>query len=135
MLKKIFMLAMFGMILLNFKTSSAEDLQFIDAAGDTGYYVDLDSVRRESAEVFFVDFIVIRADKNEMAVANLKINYKQKTYITQSTKTLSYDERTVLKTEAGNSVVHHYSEKSLMNETVQIILKQHNLVAKIFGDA
>ena len=122
MLKKIFMLAMFGIIFLSFNASSAEDLKFIDASGDTGYYVDLDSVRRENAEVFFVDFIVIRANKNEMAVANLKINHRQKTYITQSTKTLSYDERTELKTEAGNNIVHHYSEKSLMNETVQIIL-------------
>ena len=122
MLKKIFMLAMFGIIFLSFNASSAEDLKFIDASGDTGYYVDLDSVRRENAEVFFVDFIVIRENKNEMAVANLKINHRQKTYITQSTKTLSYDERTELKTEAGNNIVHHYSEKSLMNETVQIIL-------------
>ena len=123
MLKKIFVLAMFVMIFLNFKTSFAEDLKFIDATGDTGYYVDLDSVRKENAEVFFVDFIVIRADKNEMAVANLKINHRQKTYIVQQSKTLSYDERTELKTEAGNKIVHHYSEKSLMNETVQIILK------------
>ena len=122
MLKKIFVLAMFAVIFLNFNVSSAEDLKFIDASGDTGYYVDLDSVRAESEEFFFVDFIVIRADRNEMAVANLKINHRQKTYITQSTKTLSYDERTELKTEVGNNVLHHYSEKSLMHETVQIIL-------------
>ena len=123
MLKKFFVLVMFAVIFFNFKTSSAEDLKFIDAAGDTGYYVDMDSVRKENSEVFFVDFIVIRADKNEMAVANLKINHRQKTYIMQSTKTLSYDERTELKTEVGNKIVHHYSEKSLMNKTVQIILE------------
>ena len=123
MLKKIFcVIATFAIIFLNFNTSSAEDLKFIDATGDTGYYVDMDSVKKSSAEVFFVDFIVIRADKNEMAIANLKINHRQKTYIVQSSKTLSYDERTELHTETENKVVHHYSEKSLMNETVQIIL-------------
>ena len=107
---------------MHFNTSSAEDLKFIDAAGDTGYYVDLDSVRKESAEVFFVDFIVIRADRNEMAIANLKINHVLKTYIVQSSKTLSYDERTELKSEPGNKILKSYSDKSLMNETVQIIL-------------
>ncbi len=123
MLKKIFCaLWAFAIIFLNFNTSSAEDLKFIDAAGDTGYYVDMDSVKKISAEVFLVDFIVIRADKNEMAIANLEINHRQKTYIVKSTKTLSYDERTELKTETGNKIVKSYSEKSLMNETVQIIL-------------
>ena len=121
-MKKIFNLLIFAIIFLHFNTSSAEDLKFIDAAGDTGYYVDLDSVRKESAEVFFVDFIVIRADRNEMAIANLKINHVLKTYIVQSSKTLSYDERTELKSEAGNKILKSYSDKSLMNETVQIIL-------------
>ena len=109
---------------MNCKTSSAENLKFIDSTGDTGYYVDLDSVKVQSPEVFFVDFIVIRADKNEMAVANLKINHKQRNYIVQSSKTLSYDERTELKTELGNKIVRSYSNKSLMYETVQIILSR-----------
>ena len=121
-MKKIFSLLIFAIIFLHFNTSSAEDLKFIDASGDTGYYVDLDSVRKESAEVFFVDFIVIRADRNEMAIANLKINHVLKTYIVQSSKTLSYDERTELKSEPGNKILKSYSDKSLMNETVQIIL-------------
>lgn len=135
MLKKFFVLVMFAVMFLNFNTSSAEDLKFIDASGDTGYYVDLDSVKVQSPEVFFVDFIVIRADKNEIAVANLKINHKQKTYIVQQTKTLSYDERTELKTELGNNIVHHYSAKSLMNETVQTILKEGTTVGKLFEGA
>lgn len=127
MLKKIFCMSIiFAVIFCNLKTSSAEDLKFIDASGDTGYYVDMDSVQIESSEVLLADFIVIRADKNEMAIANLKINHRQKTYIVQSTRTLSYDERTELKTESGNKIVHHYSAKSLMNETVQIILSNAN---------
>ena len=111
-----------AMIFLNCRTVFAENLIFIDAMGDTGYYFDMDSVQKESSEVFFVDFIVIRADKNEMAVAHLKINHKKKNYIVQSSKTLSYDERTELKTETGNKVVRSYSEKSVMNEAVNMIL-------------
>ena len=125
MLKKNFFAIIFcATIFLNFQTAFAEDLVFIDAMGDTGYYFDMDSVKRESSDVFFVDFIVIRANKNEMAIANLKINHRKKNYFVRSTKTLSYDERTELKTEPGNNIVRSYSEKSVMYEAVKMILEQ-----------
>ena len=122
MIKNFFAIIFAASIFLNCEITFAEDLRFIDASGDTGYYVDMDSVKNESSEVFFVDLIVIRADKNEMAVANLKINHKRRTYLVQSSKTLSYDERTELKTEVGDKILKNYSNKSLMNEIVQIIL-------------
>ena len=103
---------------------AAEDLRFIDATGETGYYVDMESVRTESPTTFFVDFIVIRADKNEMTVANLKINHALKNYIVQSSKTLSYDERTELHSDNETRPVKYYSDKSLMNEVVQTILAE-----------
>ena len=41
---KKFLLTLAAMILIGGSTCAAEDLKFIDAMGDTGYYYDADSV-------------------------------------------------------------------------------------------
>ena len=127
MIKKFFCTLIFAASIFNFSATSAENLKFIDATGDTGYYVDLDSVKKESNSIFFVDFIVIRADKNEMTIANLQINHSKKNYLVRTSKTLSYDERTEIHSDDTKRIVKSYSDKSLMNEIVQIILSEGNI--------
>ncbi len=120
-MKKIFIALIF---LLNFSSVEAEDLQFIDADGDTGYYFDCDSIKKINAETFTVDFIVIHAERNEMSVANLEINHAQKNYIVLESKILSYDSRTELREENIQRIVKPYSTRSLMQQIVRKIL--HN---------
>ena len=128
MMKKFFCALMFILtIFFSGGEGSAEDLKFIDASGDTGYYIDMDSVKKFSDSAFTVDFIVIRADRNEMTIADLKIDYAEKTYTVQSEKTLSYDERTEIKSDNKRHTTKSYSDKSLMSEIVQIILSDGGL--------
>lgn len=100
----------------------AEDLKFIDSNGELGYYVDMDSVSEESLSVLSVNFIVIRADRNEMEVTRLKIDHENKTYTVQSTKTLSYDVRSEITSDSARRPPKAYSDKSLMEEIVNFIL-------------
>ncbi len=105
---------------LNF--CAAEDLKFIDARGDLGYYVDLDSVKIQNDEIFNVNLVVIRADINQMELTDVEINHAKKIYTIKSTKTLSYSDRTEISADYESHAPHSYSDKSLMSEIVQIIL-------------
>lgn len=109
-------------IIFNFAECSAENLKFVDAAGDVGYYVDSDSVKIISPEVFDVDIITIRVELNQMEVTDVRINHAAKTYTIKSTKTLSYDERTELKSDNVMRKEKSYSDKSFMADAVGIIL-------------
>ena len=105
-----------------FACGSAEDLKFLDANGDTGYFVDADSDRMENESVFRVNLIIIRLDVNEMDVIELRVNHVEKNYMICSTRTLSYDERTELRADNTQRPARSYAEKSLMGDLVQIIL-------------
>ena len=109
---------------MDFGNCSAEDLKFIDATGDTGYYIDMDSIKLHSNSTFSVNFIVIHADKNDMTIAELTINHAEKNYFVKSTQTLSYDERTEIHSDKTRHTKKSYSDKSLMNVIVQIILSE-----------
>ena len=109
-------------IFFHFTICSAEDLRFIDANGDTGYYVDASTIRVESDSVFYVDFDIIRANINEMEVIHLKINHWEKYYQVMSIRTLSYDERTELRSDNAHRNPSSYAEKSLIGEIVRFVL-------------
>ena len=127
MAKKIFSAWLIVLaIFFSSSTGAAEDLRFIDSTGDTGYYIDMNSVRRESPSVISVDFIVIRADKNEMTIADVSIDYAEKSYIVKSARTLSYDVRNEISSDKTRRPKKFYSDRSLMHEIVQMILSEGN---------
>ncbi len=109
-------------IFFNFAECSAENLKFVDAAGDVGYYVDLDTVQVINPEIFDVNIVTIRVELNQMEVTDVRINHAAKTYTIKSTKTFSYDERTELKSDNVTRKEKSYSDKSFMAEAVGIIL-------------
>lgn len=120
---KIFCSVIFtAIIFCNLTKCSAEDLRFIDANGDTGYYVDASTIRVESDSVFYVDFDVIRASINQMEVVHLKINHWARTYQPMYIRTLSYDERTELKFDDAYRIPLHYDEKSVIADVVRFVL-------------
>ena len=110
------------LLILNGAVCSAEDLKFIDSNGDTGYFVDADSVRAESMAVFSANLVIIRIDSNQMDVVNLKINHAAKTYAIRSTRTLAYDSRAELSADLTSRPPRNYTDESLMGDLVKIIL-------------
>lgn len=100
----------------------AEDLRFIDAKDDIGYYVDASTIRVESDSVFFADLVIIRASINQMEVINLRINHWQRTYAIQSVRTLSYDGRTELKVDNNPRRAASYNDRSLIGDVVHFVV-------------
>ena len=119
---KNFLLVFLAIIFLNVNNCAAEDLKFIDSSGDDGYFIDMDSVKIENSSVFRVNMAIIRLNLNQMEVVDLRINHKAKNYEILSTKTLSYDERTEIKSDKNRRGVKSYSDKSLMGDIVNIVI-------------
>ena len=118
---KKFLATLAAMIILS-STCAAENLKFIDAAGDTGYYYDADSIRTENASVFAVKMAVIKADLNRMYVYDVRILHTNQTYEILASQVLSYDTRAELESDNTRRPPKRYSDKSQMGQMVRLIL-------------
>ena len=108
---------------LSWSTCAAEDLRFIDAMDDTGYYYDADSVRRdEKSAVIAVKMAVIKAGLNQMYTYDILIHYADRSYEILSTKKLSYDTRAEIESNNTRRPLQRYSDKSEMGQMVRMIL-------------
>ena len=119
---KNFLAVILASIFLNFGTCAAEDLKFIDSNGNDGYFIDMDTVKIESPTVFSVNLAIIRLDSNQMELIDLQINHGAKNYVIRSTRTLSYDERTEIKSDDTARSPKSYSDKSFMGDIVKIVI-------------
>lgn len=117
-----FLLILTTIIFLSSATCAAEDLKFIDAMDDTGYYYDADSVNFESDNVFRVQMAVIKASLNRMYSYDVRITHDERTYEILSSKTLSYDTRAVLEVNNRRRPPQKYSDRSEMGQMVRLIL-------------
>lgn len=120
-MKKIFV-ALMAVMFLNLNTCAAENLKFIDSNGNDGYFIDIDTLKIESAAVFSVNLAIIRLDSNQMDLIDLQINHRAKNYVIRSTRTLSYDERTEIRADYTPRSPKSYSDKSYMGDIVQIVI-------------
>ena len=119
---KIFLTAAF-IFALSCSTCAAEDLRFVDAMDDTGYYYDADSVvNDEKSSVLKVKMAVIKAGLNQMYTYDLRIDYAERTYEILSTKTLSYDTRAEIESNNTRRPPQRYSDKAEMGQMVRMIL-------------
>lgn len=118
---KKFLMTLAAVIFLNSANCAAEDLKFIDALGDTGYYYDADSVKIEGS-VIFVRMAVIKANFNRMYTYDVRITYENRTYEILQSKILSYDTRAELEANNKRRPPQTYSHKSEMGQMVQMIL-------------
>ncbi|MBQ7475980.1 MAG: hypothetical protein IJT06_01130 [Selenomonadaceae bacterium] len=121
-LKIFFRVILTAAIFFSAKNCFAEDLRFIDAKDDIGYYVDASTIRIESDSVFFADLVIIRASINQMEVINLRINHWERTYAVQSVRTLSYDGRTELKVDNNPRRAASYNDRSLIGDVVHFVI-------------
>jgi len=115
-------LLILAMILMSCSTCAAENLKFIDAMDDTGYYYDADSVQTESSSVFKVKMAVIKANFNRMYTYDVRITHTSRTYEILSSQILSYDTRAVLEVNNSRRPPQRYSDKSEMGQMVRLIL-------------
>ena len=120
-MRKIFLILM-AAIILSGSTCAAEDLKFIDAMGDTGYYYDAESVRVESSSVLSVKMAVIKANFNRMYTYDVRITHTKRVYEILSSKILSYDTRAELESNNKRRPPQRYSDKSEMGQMVRLIL-------------
>lgn len=119
---KKFLLICAAIIFLSGATCSAENLKFIDAMEDTGYYYDADTVQAESASVFYVNMAVIKANLNRMYVYDVRIDHSERTYEVLSSKILSYDTRAEIESNKSRRPVQTYSDRSEFGQMVHLIL-------------
>lgn len=116
-------LAIFAAIFfVNVSSCAAEDLKFIDALDDTGYYYDADSVSTDSPNVFTVRMAVIKANFNRMYTYDVRITHTSRVYEILASKILSYDTRAVLEVNNSRRPPQRYSDKSEMGQMVRLIL-------------
>ena len=111
-----------AIFILNSSICAAEDLKFIDAMDDTGYYYDADSVNVESSSVLVVKMAVIKANFNRMYTYAVRITHTSRVYEILSSQILSYDTRAVLEVNNSRRPPQRYSNKSEMGQMVQLIL-------------
>ena len=119
-MKKFLMIC--AAIFIMSSTCFAENLKFIDAMDDTGYYYDADTVNIRNANVFLVDMAVIKASLNRMYVYEVRINHAEKIYEILSSKILSYDTRAEIESNNAQRPPQHYSNKSEFGQMVRLIL-------------
>ena len=119
---KKFLIICAAIFILSGANCSAENLKFIDAMDDTGWYYDADSVQYESDSVFNVRMAVIKASLNRMYVYNVRIDHSEKTYEILSSKILSYDTRAIIEVNNSRRSPQRYSDKSEMGQMVRLIL-------------
>ena len=120
-MKKIFLILPL-IIFLGGATCAAENLKFIDAMEETGYYYDADSVKFLGNDRFTVRMAVIKADSNRMLAYDVLINYAARTYRILNTQILSYDTRAILETDNSERPTRKYDDRSEMGQMVTMIL-------------
>ena len=119
---KKFLMILTAIFFLNGSTCAAENLIFIDAMEDTGYYYDADSVQIRGNGVILVRMAIVKADLNQMYAYDVAINHAEQTYKILGTKILSYDTRAVLEVDNSPRPTRRYSDRSEMGQMVQMIL-------------
>ncbi|MBE8954582.1 MAG: hypothetical protein SR2Q5_02780 [Quinella sp. 2Q5] len=119
---KKFLLLLAATIFLSGSTCAAEDLRFIDAAQDTGYYYDADSVKFHTESEILVRMAIIKANLNRMYAYEVVINHAEQTYRILGTQILSYDTRAVLEIDNSPRPTRKYAPYSEMGQMVQMIL-------------
>lgn len=75
--------------------ASDEGLRFVDAEGDTGYYVDIYSISIDSSHEYTANVAIIKAKDNTMYSYRMHFDYGARTYQVLYSATMTYDEREI----------------------------------------
>ena len=100
---------------------AAEDMRFVDAEEDTGYYVDAASIVRVSDTERDAVVAVVKADENRRYLYRTRLNRQAGTYQFVSTRVEVYDTKEVLRTSQGMDVPQKYTPASPLRSIADFI--------------
>jgi len=107
---------------LNFSVcNAAEDMRFVDAEDDTGYYVDAATVVRVSDTERDAVVAVVKATENRRYLYRTRLNPQAGTYQFVSTQVEVYDTKEVLRTMQGMNVPQKYTPASPLKSIADFI--------------
>lgn len=109
------------MLMLTSVCSAEENMCFVDARNDTGYYVDTDTISADSDHEYTANIAVIKADTNRMYVYQTHFDFNAMTYQILNAEVMAYDTKTVLGTSGTSLSVRHYGIASPMKSIVDYI--------------
>ena len=149
--KRILTLALAAMMLTG-NACLAEDMQFVDASGTTGYYVDVDSISyatvrqwvqpdpvpsddpekpdylppgyEQECEVVTARVAVIKARQNRRYLYDMRFDPTMSTYQILSSKIQQYDTREIVHSANIAMPVMAYTKSSPMKQVVDFIYAQ-----------
>ncbi|MDD7763002.1 MAG: hypothetical protein PT949_03545 [Selenomonadales bacterium] len=108
-----------------------EKMQFVDAHGATGYYVDTNSIVFSTVEeadnqyeIVSARVAVIKAKQNRRYLYTMQFNPELATYQILSAKIQQYDNKAILETDANEQPPAPYSLTSPMKAIVDFIYEQ-----------
>ena len=108
----------------------AENMEFVDANGSTGYYVDTDSVSYESTKegetdvtYVYARVAVVRADDNRRYLYAMKFDPAKSTYRIMASEVQAYDTKETLEKSAAVELPRRYGPTSPMKEIVEFIMQ------------
>ena len=100
---------------------ATEDMRFVDAEDDTGYYVDAASIVRVSDTERDAVVAVVKADENRRYLYRTRLNRQAGTYQFVSTRVEVYDTKEVLRTSQGMDVPQKYTPASPLRSIADFI--------------
>lgn len=119
------------MMLLSSVCLAAENMEFVDANGSTGYYVDVSTIAPETVEennvqrtLWDADVAVVRADLNRRYIYAMRFDPDKRTYQIFHSEVQRYDTKDVLQTSDTVEAPRFYAASSPMNEIVQFIISK-----------
>lgn len=101
--------------------NAAEDMRFVDAEDDTGYYVDAASIVRVSDTERDAVVAVVKATENRRYLYRTRLNPQAGTYQFVSTQVEVYDTKEVLRTMQGMNVPQKYTPASPLKSIADFI--------------
>ena len=101
--------------------ATAEDMRFVDANGDTGYYVDAASITRLSDAEREAGVAVVKATENRRLLYRIRFNRQMRTYQILSGQVGVYDTKEVLRTTPGMAAPQVYTPTSPMQSIEDFI--------------
>ena len=108
-------------MLLATTASAQEDMRFVDSDGNTGYYVDVNSITYEDYYLVDARVAVKKAQDNRMYVYAMQFNRLQRTYRLYASKVIRYDTKEVLESKDTGDGDKYYSVTSPMNSIVEYL--------------
>ena len=105
----------------SFSVCEAEDMRFVDAEDDTGYYVDAATVVRVSDTERDAVVAVVKADENRRYLYRTRLNPQAGTYQFVSAQVEVYDTKEVLRTTQGMDVPQKYTPASPLRSIADFI--------------